>query len=592
MKAVTKAPETRASLAMAFLIVIASAGWILLSAFVGDARAQRGGPPGGPPPDGAGPGADADGPGSNDVSPVRRIERAGPRRPAPPAAGPLFRTIDGSDNNPIRSDIGSSETPLLRLAAADYADGVAAFAGEDRPGAREISNAVCAQSESRENARRVSDFLWQWGQFLDHDIDLTDGTDPPEPAAITIPSGDPFFDPTGTGAQSIDFNRSLYEVDGEGIRQQVNEITGWIDASNVYGSDPERAEALRTNDGTGRLRMSEGRLLPFNDVGLPNAGGSSDALFLAGDVRANEQVGLSTMHTLFVREHNRLANQIRQNDPSLSGDQVYERARRIVGAQMQVVTYEEFLPALLGPDAIPPYDGYDAQLDASIANVFSTGAYRFGHSALSPQLLRLDANGDEIAAGHLPLRDAFFAPQRLTDEGGIAPVLRGLAAQVCQAIDPYVIDDVRNFLFGPPGSGGFDLASLNIQRGRDHGLPSYNDARRAFDLSPARTWGDVTDDPEMAGRMAAVYSGVEELDLWVGALAETPVAGAMVGELVHAILSEQFTALRDGDRLWYERTLGPAMRAEVRNTRLSDIIRRNTAIDDELPDDVFHVPES
>ncbi len=562
-----------------------------------DASAQRGGGRGGAPGANAG-GNPNDGGNQNGgdvenaVSPARRIERGGPQPPAPPAAGPLLRTIDGSGNNPNRADVGASGTTLLRLVPAAYGDGISAMAGEERPSAREVSNAICAQGESVANGRRISDFLWQWGQFVDHDIDLTGGVDPPEPAPISVPAGDPFFDPTGAGETSIDLNRSLYDPDTgiDSPRQQLNEITAWIDASNVYGSDAERADALRRNDGTGRLRMSTGRLLPFNDEGLPNAGGSSDTLFLAGDVRANEQVGLVAMHTLFVREHNRLANQIRSQNPNLSGDQIYERARRIVGAQMQVITYQEFLPALLGPNAIPPYEGYDPDLDASIANIFSTGAYRFGHSALSTQILRLGANGEEIAAGHLALRDAFFSPQRVTDEGGIAPVLRGLAAQVCQSIDPYVIDDVRNFLFGPPGSGGFDLASLNIQRGRDHGLPSYNEAREALGLSSAVTFGDIADDPEIAGRLASVYGDVDEVDVWVGGLAETPVRGAMVGELIHAVLSDQFQALRDGDRLWYARTLGAGQRAQVEGTRLSDIIRRNTAIGDELSDDVFRVP--
>ncbi len=212
----------------------------------------------------------------------------------------------------------------------------------------------------------------------------------------------------------MSFNRSFYDAptgtDAGNPRQQVNEITAWIDASNVYGSDAERAMALRTLDGTGRLKTSAGNLLPFNTQGLSNAGGDSDSLFLAGDVRANEQVGLTAMHTLFVREHNRQARLIARANPALSGDQIYLRARRIVGAEMQVITYREYLPALLGGAALPPYSGYRPALDASISNLFSTGPYRYGHSALSPTLLRLDAQGNEIPEGNLALREAFFAP--------------------------------------------------------------------------------------------------------------------------------------------------------------------------------------
>jgi hypothetical protein len=412
-----------------------------------------------------------------DVSPALRIDsqRRPPAPPEPPALSDEFRSIDGSANNPDNPDMGRAGTPLLRLLAPAYGDGVTTMAGAERPNPRTISSTVNAQPRFISNAHNASDFIWQWGQFLDHDLDLTNGTDPPESEAIPIPAGDPWFDPQNTGTAVIAFNRSLYDhASGSGPdnpRQQINELTAWIDASNVYGSDRERAEALRTLDGSGRLRSSAGNLLPFNTDGLPNAGGASPELFLAGDVRANEQLALTVMHTLFMREHNRLADQIAAANPQLSDDEIYERARRMVGAEMQVITYREFLPALLGRDALAPYRGYRPDIDVSISNVFSTASFRFGHSALSPTLLRLDRRDGPIREGHLALRHAFFTPQRLIDEGGIEPLLRGLAAQAHQAIDVFVVDDGRNFLFGPPGAGGFDLAALNIQRGRDHGLP-------------------------------------------------------------------------------------------------------------------------
>jgi len=522
-------------------------------------------------------------------SPVRGID--GRRGDGPRERPGEFQSIDGSGNNPGELEMGAAHTPLRRLVAADYGDGLSGLAGAERPDPRTISNLVVDQPASRPNPLGVSDFLWQWGQFVDHDIDLTDGTDPPESANIPIPAGDAWFDPEGTGSVEMTFNRSLYDLatGSDSPRQQLNEITAWIDASNVYGSDAERALALRTNDGTGRLRTSEGALLPFNTERLANAGGSGDTLFLAGDVRANEQVGLTALHTLFVREHNRLAGRIAAEEPRLSGEEIYQRARRLVIAEMQVITYREFLPALLGPDPLPPYRGYDPNVDASISNVFSTAAYRFGHSALSETLLRLDETGGEVAAGHLALRDAFFAPHRITDEGGIEPLLRGLASQACQSIDAYVIDDVRNFLFGPPGAGGFDLAALNLQRGRDHGLPSYNDVRAGLGLARAEGFADVSSDPELQARLAAAYGNVDAIDAWVGGLAEDPLPGAMVGQLVGTVVREQFRVLRDGDRFWYAGTLDARQRDEVERTRLSDVIRRNTGIGGELAGDVFRV---
>ncbi len=486
--------------------------------------------------------------------------------------------------------MGAAFTPLGRLVQPDYSDGISELAGPERLSAREISNLVSTQSGLIPNELGATDYLWQWGQFLDHDIDLTDGTDPAENVNIAVPTGDIFFDPDSTGEMIIEFNRSLYDKNsGTGDnnpRQQLNEITAWIDASNVYGSDSDRAAALRTNDGTGMMKM-QNNLLTFNTGGFPNAGGDSEDLFFSGDVRANEQIGLAAMHTLFSREHNRLAEIISNQNPEFTGDEIYEEARKIVGAQMQVITYNEFLPALLGEGRLSEYQGYNPNVNSNIMNEFSTAAYRFGHSALSPTLLRLDENNEVIPQGNLPLRDAFFNPSKIIDEGGIEPLLRGLAFQQCQRVDNLIIDDVRNFLFGPPGSGGFDLASLNIQRGRDHGLPSYNTVRDELGLGRVNSFSEISSDTDVQQKLQDAYNNVDEIDLWVGGLAEDLIPGSHLGELFTEIIVMQFEALRDGDRFWYELTFSGDELEELENTKLSDIIRRNSDIGDEIQDNLF-----
>ena len=509
-----------------------------------------------------------------------------------------YRSIDGSNNNKRNPDLNSIFTKLGRLVDSDYGDGISSLAGDDRPNPREISNAVVDQDGiSIPNELGTSDILWQWGQFLDHDIDLTGPASPAEPENIPVPIGDPDFDPMSFGGVVIPFSRSVFDpstgTDTDNPREQENEITGWIDASNVYGSDEERALGLRTLDGTGKLKTSDGNLLPFNTEGLPNdngpMGGADEDFFVAGDVRVNEQIGLTAMHTLFVREHNRLAEEIAEKRPNFSGERIYQEARKIVGAQMQVITYREFLPALLGPRPLPRYRGYKKNVDPSIVNVFSTAAFRFGHSALSSTLLRIDSDGNEISEGNISLSDAFFTPETVIDEGGIEPILRGLVNQLHQKIDSMIIDDVRNFLFGPPGAGGFDLASLNIKRGRDHGLPSYNETRVQLGLDPAISFADVNPDLDVQNRLASIYDTVDDIDLWVGGLSEPAVNGGHVGELFSEIISIQFQVLRDGDRFWWQRNLKGKERRELRRTTLADIIRRNTDINDEIPDNVFFV---
>ena len=505
------------------------------------------------------------------------------------------RTIDGNNNNVENPLWGSANSQLLRYTPPAYQDGIAQPSGADRPNAREISNTVAAQESPIYNEKSASDFIWQWGQFIDHDITLSDEGRPLEPFPIHIPTGDPDFDPQSTGTQQIFLNRAIYDpatgTASDNPRQQINQITAFIDASMVYGSDPMRAEALRANDGTGRLKTSSGNLLPFNTSGLPNLGGSDPTLFIAGDIRANEQAGLTSMHTLFMREHNRVANLMHARFPKLHDDEIYEAARAWVGALIQVITYKEFLPMLLGPNALKPYTGYKREVNPGIATEFSTAAYRVGHTLLSPVLLRLEKNGKPIPEGNLPLREAFLVPSRLINEGGIEPLLRGLASNRAQEVDNYVIDDVRNFLFGPPGSGGFDLVSLNLQRGRDHGLPSYNDVRLAYGLSPVLTFADITKTPEVQQRLESAYGRVELVDVWIGAVSEDHRRGAMVGELISTILINQFERLRDGDRFFYLNTFPHFQIRILEATTLADIIRRNTTIGREIQDNVFLVTQ-
>ena len=256
---------------------------------------------------------------------------------------------------------------------------------------------------------------------------------------------------------------------------------------------------------------------------------------------------------------------------------------------MQVITYNEFLPKLLGPGAIGPYDGYDPGVDPTIANEFSAAAFRVGHTMLPSHLLRVDTEGRQ---SQVSLAGAFFRPS-LIETHGIAPFLRGLAQLPAQEIDLLIVDEVRNLLFGGPGVRGADLAALNIQRTRDHGIARYNLVRQAYGLEPVASFAEVSSDADVQEVLEGVYGEVDRLELWPAALAEDHVPGAMLGETFHAIIVDQFTRLRDGDRFWFENDpyflANQGLLDELRDTTLADIIRRNTPIGDEMPDDVFTV---
>lgn len=488
-----------------------------------------------------------------------------------------YRNIDGSSNNLYDPYEPMNSTHLYRMAPADYGDGLNSPAGSTRPSAREVSNEIFDQATSVPNPFAASDFFWLWGQFIDHDIDLT-LDDEIESFPIPVPLGDPFFDPFFTGNQTISLHRSAFDS-STGInspREQINGITPFIDASMIYGSDDTRATYLRTPDG--KLKVSDGDLLPFNHAGLNNAGGPSDTLFLAGDVRANENVALTSLHTLFVREHNRLVDELKAEHPEYTAEQLYQEAKMIVEAIIQSITYNEFLPLLLGSGALSAYAGYDSDINPQIANEFATAGFRLGHTLLSSEVERLLENGN-VADSHLALRDAFFRPSLLQDEGQMENILRGVAMGLAESADSMMVDEVRNFLFGPPGAGGLDLASLNIQRGRDHGLADYNSVRDAYGLLKVTSFAEITSDVTMQNKLMSLYGNVDNIDLFVGGLVEDPLPGSMLGPLFQAIVVDQFTRLRDGDRFFYEDRFSPDKVAEIEAIKLSDVIERNTDIE-------------
>lgn len=566
-----------------------------------------------------------------------------------PAAGSTFRSIDGTGNNVANPDWGSAETPLVRLRdvieyplpgfdydtlAPSYEDGIdvprgqsgpvvsPGWASSSLPNPRAISNVVVNQSSrSVTNHKRASDWLWQWGQFIDHDFALEEPTPLSDP--LLIPVTDPSDSLYNADFPFLPFRRNdAAPGTGAGTsvpREQVNALTAYIDGSQVYGSDVDRADFLRTKV-AGKLKTAVGLngevLLPLNRAvdPFPNANPpvlptdtppAADTLFLAGDVRANEQTGLTAVHTLFVREHNRVAEEIAMRSdlsqlvagagfsPRDAGEVdefLYQTSRKVVGAQIQAITYNEFLPMLVGEGAIDAYSGYDETVDATLSNEFANAAYRVGHTLLSPQIQLVDQAGNNI--GNLALRDAFFQPD-FVKENGIESALKGLSTQEAQAVDALVIDEVRNFLFAE-GNGGLDLAAVNIQRGRDHGLPSYNAMRQGLGLGAVSSFAEITSDAEIVARLEATYDSVDEIDLWLGAVAEDPVGEGLVGQLLSAIIVEQFTRLRDGDRFFYlnleENADLVALYPDIGDTRLSEVILRNSTIES-MPANAFAVPE-
>ncbi|MCO6047141.1 peroxidase [Aeoliella sp. ICT_H6.2] len=515
-----------------------------------------------------------------------------------------YRTYDGTNNNLGFPDRGAAGTGMIRFGySARFLDGQGNMIGdEQRANARDISNAVFAQTQSVKSVRGLSDMAWAWGQFVTHDLEMVMTDDGPEvngeaPIAIND-AGDPL------GPAPIPFVRANWEgTGGRSPRTPVNNVTSYLDASLVYGNDADRAAALRAAGG--KLAMGANNLLPKNTAGLEveNHGPlPSTDMYLAGDIRANENPLLTSLQTVFAREHNRLVDAIATADPQLDDEGRFQLARKLVGAEIQAITYNEFLPALIGDGPTTPRasdHAYSSSSTAAITNAFAHAAFRLGHSQVSSNLQVRDAEGN---ATDLPLRNAFYNPTLIDgDPGLIDGLLRGAAAQRAEEIDTLMVDDLRTSLFGPPGAGGMDLAAINIQRGRDAGLPDYLDLRRNHGQPSLSNFAGITHDTELAAALADLYSNnILNVDAWVGGLAEDHVPGASVGNFFKAVIDSQFARLRDGDRFFYtgdvaglyqDGALAPDIAAivDLDTLTLADVIQSNTDVTG-LQDNVFYVP--
>jgi peroxidase len=453
-----------------------------------------------------------------------------------------FRTIDGSNNNRADPTMNQAATDFARVGPANFADGFNEMTPGPNP--REISNIVVAQEDAGEdgphlmddNGVALSGMMYAWGQFIDHDLDLQKSATTTD-ISITVPADDEFLPP----GSIIPLTRVAIDpatgVEGHPATA-INTVTGWMDGSQIYGSDAATAASLRTADG--HMKMSAGQNLPIVDTPRGEA-------FAAGDVRAQENPDLTALQVLFVREHNYQVDRLHEEHPNWSGDRLYETAKAITTAEMVNITYNEFLPHLLGEGAIERYRGYNPAADARISEEFAGAAFRFGHSIVSDEITAI-GNLGEITSEQT-LAESFFEDTATFNATGADGLLRHLSGDLANPLDAHIVDGLRNFLVDPPD--GMDLAAINIQRGHDLGLGTLNQTREALGLTPYTSFDQLSSDPETAAAFEKAYGSIDAVDLWAGGLAEDHAEGAIIGPTFGRIIGDQFTLsdliLRDTD---------------------------------------------
>jgi hypothetical protein len=466
-------------------------------------------------------------------------------------------SIDGTGNNLKRPNQDAAGGDEARIAPANFAAGTS-DTPVDGPNARVISNTIMANDPGAIDPGGRSAFMYAFGQFLDHDMDRNPaqtGTSA-QTLSITVPSGDAVFTP----GDSITITRGQIDpANGDA----VNAVTSVLDLSQIYGSDAATAASLRNADGT--LITSAGGNPPI-----------VDGQFVGGDIRAAENPDLTAVDALFVREHNYWVAKLHAEQPSLTGDQLYDMARAITTAEYQSITYNEYLPTLLGKNALGAYHGYDPKVSTQILEEFSTAAFRFGHTIISTTETKIDNTG--VIKEATDLIDAMGeATSQVTANGGFDALLRNLGQDFSNQEGVKIASDLLN-LFNPGAPGqDFDLGAVDVERTRDLGIATLNQTRVALGLKAYTDFSQITSDATLAAQLKSVYGTVDQVDLFVGGLAETPVAGSMVGQTFQDIMVMQFNNLRAGDRLYFENQgFTPDMMTQIENTTMSDLIMRDT----------------
>ncbi|XP_075749279.1 chorion peroxidase [Rhipicephalus microplus] len=492
--------------------------------------------------------------------------------------------------------------------------------GRPLPSARLVSYMVHTEKDVPEWS--VSHLGMTFGQFLDHDIAFTPtGTLPPletflgarnsfsndtESLAIPVFGNDPFY--SQFNVSSLPFTRSLPCCQCPlGPREQMNSRTSFIDASHIYGTNEDITNSLRSFvRGLLKYREVEGSvrlppsLQPRNDrCSRPSEG---KICFKTGDFRSNQNPGLMSLHTLFLKDHNRIANTLARNNPSWNDESIFQVTKRILESRFQHIVFNEWLPVILGGTAMTRYNlrplgegytKYNARVDPTIVNEFSSAAFRFGHSNVQGLFSLLRSNGTQWGA--TPLKDVYFQPFDFYLKEDCT--LRGLVGE------PWYGDKaVTNYLHRQADKPfGQDLFAIDIQRGRDHGIRPYVDYAHLCHNVTVKSFEDLVGHnlmPRDTVRLySEIYEDVRDIDFFSAGLNEHPLRGAMIGPTFLCVVADIIARLKWGDRYYYEHggqagSFTPEQLRTIRETTLAKIICENSRVGVTVQRNVFRTLKS
>ena len=474
----------------------------------------------------------------------------------PPPGASHYRCADGSWNSLTDPKAGAAGTRFLRNVASTA---IRPEFGEQllTPNPREISLKLLSRPDGPDGEPVVQEVPFlnllaaSWIQFMNHDwvnhgeIVFTDTIDVPLPAddvarrrywqtKMFIGRSQP--DPTRcNGVEEVAYSA-------------INEVTHWWDGSQIYGSDQATQDRLRSHVG-GKMRLGDDARLPMDD-----SKGVEDTGF-----RRNWWVGLSMLHTLFVREHNAICDELATAYPDWEDARLFQVARLINAAVMAKIHTIEWTPAILPNPALDAgmhanwYGLVESalrkgnarrtmseikienpELGGVVGNPLQDHGRRFGlteefvevyrlHSLL-PEKLQLRRLDDAKALELLALRATRQAGSvRTTDQHAMADLFFSFGNQHPGKL---VLNNFPRFMqeLSIPGNPFFDMGTVDIVRARERGVPRYNEFRRQLGLNAISRFEDLSDDAEQVEKLKRVYgrnpADVEKIDLLIGTLSE------------------------------------------------------------------------
>jgi peroxidase len=525
-----------------------------------------------------------------------------------------WRTADGACNNLLFPWWGASSTIYKRMYPPAYEYGSQPRSHGTNGYPLENPRTIALKVHYPQDIYiEISAFFPQFGQFVNHDLSLfgeiknPDGTllkckcsSNTSPDCINIPV--PPYDYYNKDKKCLTQARSRPSFPEFNCalpyREQINEVTSWVDLSQVYGNNKQTADALRAYQ-YGKLKVSsfDGLRGDYLPTGCAAYQLTKNFCFQAGDSRVNQYPALTSQHTVWVREHNRIADALWKLNPTWSDELTYQTARTINIAQFQNIVYGTFLPILVGKQFASifnlntNYDGYfmnyDPYVFPNVANEFSSAAARYGHPLTVPYEILVDSYFN-VYKNH-SLWELMFNPKLLLNKNGLDGFVRGSVLQRGNWFSTHLTDYLSNDVMVDQGphnpTTGHSLSTLNINRAREHGIPGYNYYREFAGLPRAKSWDDLTYIPKSAiDRLRSVYASVDDIDLYTGGLSEYPLPDGVVGPTFAYILARGFRDWKYGDRWYFENGQDAKIKFplnqlnELRKSNIARIICDNTGI--------------